>query len=169
MTGNAMFVCPGGRIRGAGYVDNAAELMCGTYTVAPASLPDCSDKVGCFPSVQATVKDTLIIGGQSDVEPSYSFKMLMRSDHGKGQLWRPAACKDGSSGWAVVERVAVDATDDYCVSPACPAGGSGGGGGGATCGTDCDCGHCWYCEKSGGSGTCRYGGEGPYGCYRGCN
>jgi hypothetical protein len=32
------------------------------------------------------------------------------------------------------------------------------------CSTDCDCGHCNYCE----SGTCRYGGEGPYGCYRGC-
>ena len=32
------------------------------------------------------------------------------------------------------------------------------------CGTDCDCGHCWYCED----GTCRYGGEGPFGCFRGC-
>jgi hypothetical protein len=37
--------------------------------------------------------------------------------------------------------------------------------GGSKCGTDCDCGRCSYCE----SGTCRYGGEGPYGCYRGCN
>jgi hypothetical protein len=33
------------------------------------------------------------------------------------------------------------------------------------CTTDCGCGHCEYCE----SGQCRYGGEGPYGCYRGCN
>lgn len=37
------------------------------------------------------------------------------------------------------------------------------------CGTDCDCGRCSYCEKSGGSSACRYAGEGPYGCYRGCN
>jgi len=45
------------------------------------------------------------------------------------------------------------------------------GGGGTTdsgikpqCSFDCDCGHCGYCE----SGTCRNGGQGPYGCYRGC-
>ena len=25
------------------------------------------------------------------------------------------------------------------------------------------CGRCWYCEN----GECRYGGEGPFGCYRG--
>jgi hypothetical protein len=40
-----------------------------------------------------------------------------------------------------------------------------GGGTGGTCGSDCDCGHCQYCER----GTCYYAGEGPYGCYRGCN
>lgn len=32
------------------------------------------------------------------------------------------------------------------------------------CGADCDCGHCSYCE----SGICRYGGEGQYACFRGC-
>lgn len=42
---------------------------------------------------------------------------------------------------------------------------SGGGGSGGVCGSDCDCGHCQYCER----GSCYYGGEGPYGCYRGCN
>jgi hypothetical protein len=47
----------------------------------------------------------------------------------------------------------------YVITP------SGGSGLGDACGTDCDCGHCNYCE----SGTCRYGGEGPYGCYRGCS
>ncbi len=31
--------------------------------------------------------------------------------------------------------------------------------------SDCDCGHCGYRE----GGTCRYEGEGPYGCYRGCS
>lgn len=47
-----------------------------------------------------------------------------------------------------------------------------GGGSGSTsgqCSSDCDCGHCSYCEKSGSSATCRYAGEGPYGCYRGCD
>jgi hypothetical protein len=33
------------------------------------------------------------------------------------------------------------------------------------CSADCDCGHCGYCE----SGGCRYGGEGQFGCFRGCN
>lgn len=41
----------------------------------------------------------------------------------------------------------------------------GGGSGGGSCSTDCECGHCHYCAQ----GTCYYGGEGPYGCYRGCN
>ena len=36
---------------------------------------------------------------------------------------------------------------------------------GDQCSTDCDCGHCNYCENA----TCYYGGEGPYGCYRGCS
>jgi hypothetical protein len=42
---------------------------------------------------------------------------------------------------------------------------SGGSGLGDSCSTDCDCGRCNYCE----GGECRYGGEGPYGCYRGCS
>ncbi len=42
---------------------------------------------------------------------------------------------------------------------------SGSSGLGDTCQTDCDCGRCNYCE----GGECRYGGEGPYGCYRGCS
>ena len=48
-------------------------------------------------------------------------------------------------------------------------GGGGGGGGDDQCGTNCDCGHCWYCEKQSSGNVCRYGGEGPYGCYRGCD
>ena len=45
--------------------------------------------------------------------------------------------------------------------------GTSGGGIGDDCDSDCDCGHCGYCETTSSSGTCRYGGEGPYGCYRG--
>src|SRR5690606_4932932 len=59
----------------------------------------------------------------------------------------------------VLRRLEGAVTEADCNSGSCAAGGSGP----VSCGTDCDCGRCWYCD----SGTCRYGGEGPYGCYRG--
>ena len=53
-----------------------------------------------------------------------------------------------------------------CLDYSAEAGGGAGGSGSvdSQCGTDCDCGTCFYCEN----GTCYYGGQGPYGCYRGC-
>lgn len=58
----------------------------------------------------------------------------------------------------VIYRLAGDITESDCVSKTC--------GDGSTYSADCsydgDCGRCWYCDN----GTCRYGGEGPYGCYR---
>jgi hypothetical protein len=169
VSGDAMFLCPGGRVRGAGNFDSAVELMCGTYTTTQASMPGCTDKVGCYPKIHANVKDTLILGGQQDVA-TLAFDMLMNnglpaSTVAQGAVWRTVPCRDGSTGYAVLNAVATDVAADYCVSDACPASTGGGSG---SCGTDCDCGHCWYCERSGGTGTCRYGGEGPYGCYRGC-
>jgi hypothetical protein len=139
--------------------------MCGSFTTSPAVYQSCTDKVGCFPKINATVKDTLIIGGQKDVDPSFEFMMLIRDDGEVIQLWKPAPCGDGSSGYIVLEQIAGDVNDDYCVSDTCPAPGGSSSGSYGSCGTDCDCGKCWYCE----SGTCRYGGEGPYGCYRGCS
>lgn len=162
--GFAAFLCPGGRIRAAGKFTNATELMCGSYTTKAATYSNCNDKVGCFPKVNASVKDTLIIGGQSDVA-NLDFTMLMVEGDSGTELMRPTVCGDNSSGWVYLARVAGDVGEDYCVSDACPAPGGSSGGGYGQCGTDCDCGECWYCE----SGTCRYGGEGPYGCYRGCS
>jgi hypothetical protein len=164
LNGYAYFLCPGGRIRGGGDFSGTTELVCGTYNVTPPSMSNCTDKVGCFPKVHATVKDTLILGGQEDVDPSFSFTIIIRDDADPVQLWKDTKCDNGSDGYIVLGRVAGDAGDDYCVSSACPASGGSGGSYGS-CGTDCDCGVCWYCE----SGTCRYGGEGPYGCYRGCS
>jgi hypothetical protein len=169
LNGTAMFVCPGKRIRGAGYVGNVTDLLCGTYTTTQPSMQNCTDKVGCYPKAHVSAKDTLTLGGQRDVA-DIQFDMLMTNGLqgalvGKDYLWRAASCNDKTTGYIVLKRIAVDVSDDYCVSAACPAPSGGTAG---TCGTDCDCGHCWYCDKSGGTGTCRYGGEGPYGCYRGC-
>jgi hypothetical protein len=164
MTGYAAFLCPGGKIRGGGYFQAATELWCGEYTVAAPVYPSCTDRLGCFPRVDAVVKDTLIYGGQEDVEYGFEFSMYLVPESGEIYLYKPTKCNDNSDGLIALQRIAVDVTDNYCHSSACPqSGGSSGGSG--TCGTDCDCGHCWYCE----SGTCRYGGEGPYGCYRGCS
>jgi hypothetical protein len=160
----AFFLCPGGRIRGAGTMGPVTELLCGTYTVDLPSLSDCTDKWGCFSHVHATVKDTLVLQGEEDVDPDFSLAMaLFPSDTGT-RLVHQIGCDDGTTGFLYMERVAVDVTDDYCVSEACPASDTGGTESGE-CGTDCDCGHCWYCE----SGICRFGGEGSYGCYRGCS
>jgi hypothetical protein len=160
--GYGFFLCPGGRIRGAGTMDGATELVCGSYTVTPPSIPDCTDKVGCYAKVHVTAKDTLIEGGQQDVDNNFKFDMMFipKTTSGVSRLARPAPCSDGTNNYLTIDRIAADVTGDYCVSSACPASGAT-----ASCGGDCDCGHCWYCE----SGTCRYGGEGPYGCYRGCS
>jgi hypothetical protein len=165
-SGFAAFLCPGGRIRAAGFAGSSTELMCGSYTTTAPSMPNCTDKVGCYAKVHATVKDTLVLSGQTDVDPSYSVTMLMlleeMNTYGADILMMESPCTDGSSAYVYLGRVSGNVSSDDCVSSACPAPGTASGYG--TCGTDCDCGRCWYCE----SGTCRYGGEGPYGCYRGC-
>jgi len=165
-SGYAMFLCPGGRLRGAGKLTSSiTELMCGSYTTSPRTYSGCTDKVGCFDKVNATVKDTLILSGQQDVDPSFQFTMLMVDASGELRLWRPARCADNTTGYIVLERIPASVDTDDCVSAACPKPGGAPATGWGSCGTDCDCGQCWYCE----SGTCRYGGEGPYGCYRGCS
>lgn len=155
------FLCPGGRIRGGGTIGNVTEVVCGSYTTAPASLPNCEDEVGCFPKVNANVTSTLVLGGQKDVDPNATKQFLYYES--RDALAYPTQCKDGSAGLLLLERVkgGDSVSDDYCESDACTKGSSSS----SQCGTDCDCGRCWFCE----SGTCRYGGEGPYGCYRGCS
>jgi hypothetical protein len=60
----------------------------------------------------------------------------------------------------VLGRIPGSVSDDNCTGGSCSEGGTGDITG---CQADFDCGRCWYCDN----GTCRYGGEGPYGCYRG--
>ncbi|MFC1844166.1 FG-GAP repeat domain-containing protein [Thermodesulfobacteriota bacterium] len=38
---------------------------------------------------------------------------------------------------------------------------------GDQCSLNSDCGRCFYCDTGGSTNVCKYGGEGPYGCYRG--
>lgn len=107
---------------------------------------DCGTWSASGNEINGTVTSTAVIDGSSD-----SFDYYMQFD-GTQMYWGSCALP--------LERVpgAVDEAD--CTGGTCSAGGTGD----VDCGTDCDCGRCWYCE----SGTCRYGGEGPYTCYRGC-
>ena len=163
-SGWAMFLCPGGIVRAAGYFTNLVDVECGTFTVAGPTYSNCTDKYGCFPRVDFNVKDTLELSGQTNTAQMQWSVYVIPHNGIQGFQEQNGPCTDQkSTGTVVYELVDPSVTDNYCNSSACPQpGGSTGGSG--SCGTDCDCGHCWYCE----SGTCRYGGEGASGCYRGC-
>jgi hypothetical protein len=111
--------------------------------------------------VKATVTSTLVLAGQSDVQTGAPLDLYMPSAH---EMIRLTSCNDGTDGYLVLERLAGSVSDVDCVSAACPASGGSATAGYGSCGTNCDCGLCWYCE----SGTYRYGGSGSNGCFRGC-
>lgn len=137
-----LFVCPGGRIRGAKSLGGYDFLVCGTWEATP---PD-----------QIASKEKLIAVIDPD-DPAnntvYDNKYTYEWD-GDQLVWN-GGCN------IPMQRLEGGVSAEDCESSACSEGGSGA----VQCGTDCDCGRCNYCE----SGTCRYGGEGPYGCYRGCS
>jgi hypothetical protein len=164
LSGYVYALCPGGRIRGAGRIGSATSLECGSYTTSPRTAEGCNDRFNCFDKIAATVRNTLVLGGQTDVS-NVQVSLYFQSDR---RIFRATTCSPSGNGLLFLDRVVGTATDNDCVSAACPAAGGSSSDGYGSCGTDCDCGRCWYCDKSGGSGTCRYGGEGPYGCYRGC-
>lgn len=76
-------------------------------------------------------------------------------DYSNGTLlWTTSLCP------MTMYRAPGAVTDANCTGGSCSEGGTGTISG---CQSDMECGRCWYCDN----GTCRYGGEGPYGCYRG--
>jgi hypothetical protein len=140
----AKYFCPGPRIRGGITFDNFDFFVCGTW-----SSEDPDDVSGRAQLI--SVQDPSDPANQNVVSLEYTY------DWDTDQLIYNAACD------IPMERVSAGVTADDCETTvaACT---SGGGSGPVQCVEDCDCGRCNYCE----SGTCRYGGEGPFGCYRGC-
>ena len=136
------FFCPGPRIRGGISFDDLDFLVCGTWS---AEEPD--DVSGRAQLI--SVQDPGDPGNEDVLTLSYTY------DWDNDQLIYHASCD------IPMERLEGGVTAEDCESRTCTAGG---GSGSVQCIEDCDCGRCNYCE----SGTCRYGGEGPYGCYRGC-
>jgi hypothetical protein len=131
------FICPTGRLRGFESIGGWNFVACGTWSVSGNRLTaDYKATATADPSVYEYVT------WYFDYDPV-------------------ADTLTWVSGCPIpLHRLVGEIEEDDCTSSACSSGGSGS----MECGTDCDCGRCWYCE----SGTCRYGGEGPYGCYRGC-
>jgi formylglycine-generating enzyme required for sulfatase activity len=130
------FVCPQGRLRGYEKLDGHDFLDCGTWSLSGITL------TGAYKFT--SVEDPSYTGDDS--------QQLVYSSS-RDTLTLSTQCP------AKLRRLSGSLTEDDCTSNKCS-----GGGPIVGCGTDCDCGHCWYCD----GGTCRYGGEGPYGCYRGC-
>jgi hypothetical protein len=131
------FLCPGGRLRGAEVVGEYEFVACGTFSAAGTTV---NTDYGVVAVIDPTFTD----------ESHWQWTYSSAAD----TLTLDSNCA------VEMHRAVGEVTEEDCNSTACTEGGSGP----ATCGTDCDCGRCWYCE----SGECRYGGEGPSGCYRGC-
>jgi hypothetical protein len=131
------FLCPGGRLRGVEVLNEFEFLACGTFSATAATV---NTDYGVVAVIDSTFTD------ESHLQWTYSSS--------NDTLTWVADCP------VELTRAVGEVTQEDCESSTCTAGGSGP----VTCGTDCDCGRCWYCE----SGQCLYGGEGPVGCYRGC-
>ena len=132
-----LLLCPGGRLRGAESVGGYDFVDCGSWSAG-------ADDVHLDYSATAVADSTYVDQSTADFTYASSSDTL---------TW--------VSGCAIsLTRAVGSLSAEDCESSACTAGGQGS----VSCGTDCDCGRCWYCE----SGTCRYAGEGPYGCFRGC-
>jgi hypothetical protein len=130
-------ICPKGRLRGAEVLNGWEFVDCGTWSIV-------DDKLVLNYKCTA-VADRTVTGTQT-----WTFQYEVAGDNLRlvGNCAFP------------LFRAVGGVTESDCTSATC----TGGGSGNIQCGTDCDCGRCWYCE----SGTCRYGGEGTYGCFRGC-
>jgi hypothetical protein len=140
----AKFICPGGRVRGGISFDAFDFVVCGTWTAEEPDDVSASTQL-------ISVQDPSDPANQDLVTLSYTY------DSDADQLIYHASCE------IPLERAEGGVTADDCETSVTQCT-SGGGSGPVDCVEDCDCGRCNYCE----SGTCRYGGEGPYGCYRGC-
>ena len=137
-----IYLCPGGRVRGARTLNSFDFLVCGTWTVTEPDRVNGRERfIAVIDPDDPANNDVL------DVQYTYN----AATDE---LVWN-GPCD------VPLERLEGGTTEEDCESSVCTDGGNGP----VECGTDCDCGRCNYCE----SGTCRYGGEGPFGCYRGCS
>lgn len=155
------FFCPAGGMKGIetwtqGDQDSIDALAVGTWSVTENTLEGMED----YPAIILDYETTIGIGGITDTGPGILGQTNGRMAY---DVENDEIVYYYNETWFTAQRLMdgapKDIDDSYC--------GTSSAVDGDQCGTDADCGRCWYCEKSGSGNICRYGGEGPYGCYRG--
>ncbi|TRZ69719.1 MAG: hypothetical protein D4S02_01590 [Rhodocyclaceae bacterium] len=151
------FICPAGGLRGVEdtYISGKKYSYVAKGTWSTASTPSNPS----FASLLLKYTTTVNVGGVVDSGPG-----LLGGKSGY-MLYDASADTIAyyyNSCWMVMKRLAdgsnIGVDDSYCQSSGTAT---------SQCQADYDCGRCFYCDKSAAGNTCRYGGEGPYGCYRG--
>lgn len=140
----AYFICPSGKLRGGQTLDNLGFSILGTW--------DTSEQVGSDGKHYNKITFDYTYTAQLDRSISDKEKNTWWYNENTDTLWFSSdTCQ------RILQRVEGEVESSDC-KPTTVAAGDGG-----QCTSDYQCGRCWYCDD----GTCRYGGQGASGCYRG--
>lgn len=157
----ALIMCPGGKLKGVEHWSNGYDaVMKGSWDAVENPVAANAD----YPAVDMDYTSTIGSGGQTDTDTGILGKNLGSVLYNSSN-WE--SNQDNivylyNNAWFYMTRVKdgdADSMDDSSCSDSSSSSNE--------CGADSDCGRCFYCDKSSTGNKCRYGGEGPYGCYRG--
>lgn len=137
------FICPGGKVRGGQKVDNLGFSVLGKWNTGNQDYGDGKEYDTLTVDYTYTAQlDSSVNGKQKE-----SWVYHEKSD----TLQWVSSCQ------LYLQRVTGEVDDTDCKPSPTAAGGGG------QCSSDYQCGQCWECDD----GTCRYAGQGAYGCYGG--
>ncbi|MBU2560557.1 hypothetical protein KKA03_06645 [archaeon] len=137
------FICPGGKIRGGQTLNNLGFSIKGTWDTGEEEYGD--GKIYDTITVDYTYTAQADRSVTGKLEETWVY--LEKSD----ALQLVGSCQ------LYLQRVEGEVDMSDCESSTITTAGGG------QCTSDYQCGRCWYCDD----GTCRYGGQGASGCYRG--
>lgn len=156
------FFCPGGKMKGLEVVTGSGAFNNGTSEFLAQGSWNVTETPNdpSFGSISLDYTTSIVIGGVKDSGPgSLGYRpgvMIYNPDQDLiAYKWGSCTMFAGR----LLDGDAKNMSDEYCSPASSNVGGQ--------CGADADCGRCYYCENNAGGNICRYGGEGPNGCYRG--
>jgi hypothetical protein len=140
---NGYFICPGGKLRGGQTLNNLGFSIRGTWDTSVKEYGD------------GTLYDIITL------DYTYTAQLDRSVTDKEKQTWvylenSDAFQLESTSCKLYLQRVEGEVESSDCESSSTAVDGS-------QCTSDYQCGRCWYCDD----GTCRYGGQGASGCYRG--